>query len=85
MSLAVVGLDDASSIVLFVLAIALVKAMLGGPFSISATLVKPLVEICGAVILGVGVGVGFALLTRIFKEKEDFLIISLMAILLCGG
>ena len=85
MTTAVVGLDDATSIFIFVIAIALVKVILGGSPSVATTIVRPLIEVGGAVILGVLIGAIFAYLAKIIRGRENMLMLSLASILVCAG
>ncbi len=85
MTTAIVGLDDGVAIIIFVIAIAIVKALLGGSLSISSTIVKPLVEIFGAIALGIVIGAILAYSAKKSRGRESILIISLAGILMCIG
>lgn len=82
---AIVGLDDAVAVIIFVAAIAIVKVMLGSYPSLSTTIIAPLIEIVGAIILGITIGVVFAYVAKIMRERENLFIISLAAVLICAG
>jgi len=56
MTTAIVGLDDGVAIIFFVIAIALVKVILGDSLSVSSIIIRPLIEILGAVALGIAIG-----------------------------
>lgn len=82
---AIVGLDDGIAIIIFVIAVALVKVMLGDSLSISATVITPLIEIFGAIALGIGIGTILAYSAKKVKGRESILITSLAGILMCTG
>ena len=84
MATAVVGLDDASSIILFVISFAVIKALLGGTTSVSSVILKPLTEIGGAAVLGVVIGTGLAFFTKRKRGREDVFMMSLVSILICA-
>ena len=82
---AVVGLDDATSILIFAVTLALVEVMLGSSPSVSTTIIRPLMDVGGAIILGILIGVIFAYLAKIIRGRESMLILSLTSILICAG
>lgn len=85
MTTAIVGLDDGVAIIIFVIAIAIVKVLLGGSLSISSTVVKPAIEIFGAIALGIVMGAILAYSAKKSMGRESILIISLAGILMCIG
>ena len=85
MTTAIVGLDDGVAIIIFVIAIAVVKVLLGGSLSISSTFVKPLTEIFGAIALGIVIGAILAGSAKKSSGRESILIMSLAGILSCAG
>jgi len=85
MTTAIVGLDDGVTIIIFVIAIAIVKVLLGGALSISSTIVKPGIEIFGAIALGIVIGAILAYSAKKSSGRESILIISLAGILTCVG
>jgi len=85
MTTAIVGLDDGVAIIIFVIAIAIVKVLLGGSLSISSTIVEPAIEIFGAIALGIVIGAILAYSAKKSGGRESILIISLAGILMCIG
>ena len=82
---AIVGLDDGIAIIIFVIAISIVKFLLGGALPISSTIVEPLIEILGAVALGIAIGTLLAYSAKKVKGRESILVLSLAGILMCVG
>ena len=82
--LAIVALDDAWGLILFSLGIALVSAINGAAnetnFILSAG-----IEIGGAVLLGLGIGLPAAFLTGRIKPGQPMLTEALAAVFICGG
>ncbi|RCV64978.1 Kef-type K+ transport system, membrane component KefB, partial [Methanophagales archaeon] len=85
MTTAIVGLDDGVTIIIFVIAIALVKVILGDSLSVPSIIIRPLIEIFGAVALGIAIGTVLAYSAKKVKGRESILIISLAGILMCIG
>jgi len=83
--LAVVGWDDALAIVIFVVAINVVKIMLGGEISFSSVIADPMMEIFGALVVGAAIGGALAFAIKKVKESESILVISFAAILIGAG
>ncbi len=82
--LAVVGWDDALAILIFAGALSVVKIILGGELAISS-LVEPLSEIGGAILLGFAIGgILFFLMKRI-KERETLFVASIASIFVGAG
>lgn len=85
MILAIVALDDGLALVLFGFASAIARTLLsGGAFSVM-TVLRPLYDIAGAVVLGGAVAVAFHSIQRRMREKELVLAFALGAILLLVG
>ncbi|MFO7676414.1 MAG: cation:proton antiporter [bacterium] len=85
MILAIVALDDGLALVLFGFASAIAKTLLGGGGFSVMTVLRPLYDIAGSVVLGGAVAVGFHLVQRRMREKELALAFALGAILLLVG
>ncbi|KAF5430357.1 Kef-type K+ transport system, membrane component KefB [Candidatus Methanophagaceae archaeon] len=85
MTTAIVGLDDGVAILFFVIAIALVKVILGDSLSVSSIFIRPLIEILGAVALGIAIGTLLAYSAKKVKGRESILVMSLAGILMCTG
>jgi Kef-type K+ transport system membrane component KefB len=83
--LAVVGFDDGLAIIIYVFVISIVKVLIGGSVSASTMLMEPLVEIGGAIVLGILIGAILWRVVKRIKDREDILIVSLAAILICCG
>ncbi len=83
--LAVVGIDDGISLLLFGFGISIAQCMLSCNASITAGLISPLVEIGGAIAVGVAMGYVFARLVKWMNNKTETLILAAgMVILACG-
>ncbi len=85
MTTAIVGLDDGIAIIIFVIAIAIVKASFGGALSFYSTVLKPVIEILGAIVLGIVIGFLLAYSAKRTKGRDSILIVSLAGILMCIG
>jgi Kef-type K+ transport system membrane component KefB len=85
MTLAIVGLDDGIAIIFFVIILAIVKVQMGGSFSAFELIRVPLVEIGGAIAIGIIIGVVLAYVAKLLTHKEDVFIITLSFILLTIG
>ncbi|MFQ6129212.1 MAG: cation:proton antiporter [Candidatus Hadarchaeaceae archaeon] len=83
--LAVIGWDDALAIVIFVVAISIIKAMLGGGISLFSAVAYPIVEIFGGLALGAAIGGALAFAVKKVRERESILVISFAAILIGAG
>ncbi len=86
MTTAIVGLDDGVAIIIFAIAIAILKVSLGeDSLSVYSAFVKPLIEILGAIALGIVIGAILAYSAKKSSGRESILIISLAGILTCIG
>ncbi|MEW6070419.1 MAG: cation:proton antiporter, partial [Candidatus Thermoplasmatota archaeon] len=81
----IVGLDDGLGIFLFAFVIAFVKFSLGGTFSIVAAVLAPLIEIFGALALGVVFGAVLSLAAKYIRRREETFIVVIAVVLLCAG
>ena len=84
-AIAVVGLDDATSIILFVVSIAVVKVLLGGEMSVHELVLVPLREILGSAAVGAVLGWGLSLAVKRTSERGNILVLTLASLLLAGG
>lgn len=84
---AVVGLDDGLGIIIFAFAASVVKLTLFSQESanILFAVLNPLKEITGSIILGIVLGLIFAYFAKKIRTKEEILIVTLGALLLCTG
>ena len=85
MTTAIVGLDDGIAIIIFVIAIAIIKASFGGGLSFYSTVLMPVIEILGAIALGMVIGFLLAYSAKRTKGRDSILIVSLAGILMCIG
>jgi NhaP-type Na+/H+ or K+/H+ antiporter len=85
--IAVVGLDDAVSLVLFSVAAALAESLLtgGGTTTLSETVLFPLVEIIGSIGLGLVLGIVLDYVLNHMKKQHDAMAVSIGTVLLCVG
>ena len=85
--LAVVGFDDGLAIMIYAFAVAIAKLSLLGKetASLRSVVAGPLMEIGGALILGVAVGTALAYFTRRMHSRGELLTLSLGFILACTG
>lgn len=73
--LAVVGIDDAISLVIFAFATTVAKTILGGAqLSLGELALKPLIEVFGAVAVGIAVGWLFKLFFGKVRHPDELLI-----------
>jgi Kef-type K+ transport system membrane component KefB len=83
---AVVGLDDGLAIIIYAFAIALAKISISGAsYSFAQILVRPALEIVGAIVLGGLLGIGFGFFMRIIRNRKEVLALSLAAVIICAG
>jgi Kef-type K+ transport system membrane component KefB len=85
--LAVVGLDDALSLLLFSLIAALTECMMAhsGVPSLLAMVGLPLVEIGGSLLLGVAMGTLLDFIMHRMKRRHDAMAISIGFVFVCVG
>lgn len=84
--LPVVAVDDAVALMLFGISVALAKSINShGQVSMIRTLLAPLVEILGALILGALLGVILSYLTKWFTGRGNRISATLSLILICIG
>ncbi len=86
--LAVVGMDDALSLLLFSLAVPVAESMFtqhAEPPSVLEMLEVPVWEIGGALILGIAIGLPLAFYLNRIKYRSDALVVSVGVIFLCAG
>ncbi|HUW23522.1 MAG TPA: cation:proton antiporter [bacterium] len=85
--LAIVGLDDAVAIIIYGFASALAKLSISGKerITVQNTFQGPLIEIGGAVVIGIILGIVLSYVARKLHERNELLTISLVAILICTG
>ena len=83
--LAVVGFDDGFAVLIYAFAIAIVGVLLSGVFSVSTMVFEPLRDIGGAILVGSGVGLIFAVVFKQLIEREEIIVVSLTAIFLTAG
>jgi Kef-type K+ transport system membrane component KefB len=84
-TMAIVGIDDAIAIILFVFIMAVVKINLGENFQLINIVSVPLVEIGGAILIGGVFGVLIAYITKYIQSKEDIFVLALSFIFFCIG
>jgi Kef-type K+ transport system membrane component KefB len=85
--LAVVGLDDALSLLLFSVIAALTECMMAqsGAPSLLAMVELPLIEIGGSVLLGVAMGTLLDFIMHRMKRRHDAMAISIGIVFVCVG
>lgn len=69
--LSVVAIDDATALILFSLSVAIAQALTNGAASLGASLLSPLKEIGGALVVGAVLGFVFLLPLRFFKKAGN--------------
>ncbi len=69
--LSVVAIDDATALILFSLAVAVAQALAGSAASLGASLLVPVKEIGGAIVVGAALGFIFLLPLRFFKKAGN--------------
>ena len=83
--LAVVGFDDGLAVLIYAFSIAVVGVILAGAFSVSTILFEPIRNIGGAILIGSGIGLLFAIIFKRLIEREEIIALSLIAIFLTAG
>ncbi len=69
--LSVVAIDDATALVMYSIAVAIATALSGGSASISQLVLKPVIEIGGALVVGAVLGFLFLLPLKSFKKDGN--------------
>lgn len=85
MTVAVVGIDDGIGIIYFVFILSIVKFLLGENLQIIEMVTLPLIEVGGAILLGIIFGGGLAYIGKVIKHREDVFIIALSFLFMCIG
>lgn len=70
-TMSVVAIDDASALIFFGIAIAIVKALINPSSDITLTILKPFIEIIGSLVLGLITGFLITFLIRFFKGRGN--------------
>jgi len=84
--LAVVGFDDGLAVLIYAFSIAIVGILVSsGTFSASNLVMTPLMEIGGALLIGAVIGAIFAVILKRLIEREEFIAVTLTAILVTAG
>ena len=84
--LPVVALDDAAALICFGLSVAVAKAInSNGNVSVVSTVLNPVIEIVGALLLGAVLGVIFRFLVKFYTGRGNRLAITYAMIFLCIG
>jgi len=84
--LAVVGFDDGLAVLIYAFSIAIVGILVSsGTFSITNLVMTPMMEIGGALLIGAGIGSIFAVVLKRLIEREEFIAVTLTAILVTAG
>ena len=82
--LKIVAIDDAWALIIFSIGLSMVAALMGTE-DIASPMLNTTIEIGGAVILGVALGVPSAALTGKLKPNEPILSEALALVFICGG
>jgi len=84
---AVVALDDVVAIIIYAFASAFAKISISGYEQISFITIMstPLMEIGGAILLGILMGAMLGYVTRRTHDRDELLILSLGSVLICTG
>lgn len=83
--LAVVGFDDGVAVLIYAFSIAVVGVLISDNVVLTDLFLSPIIEIGGAVVLGLGSGFFFAYVLRRLQEKEEIITVALTAILIVSG
>ncbi|GEM_PF-778648 len=81
---AVVGLDDAAGIVMYVIGIIWTKSILGYHVTVEMSVIQAIWEILGAFLLGGGIGVAFSYASKRIELTPDHQLVVGIAIALIG-
>ena len=83
--LPVVALDDAAALILFAILFQLATGLSSGEVSLYNMLLKPLIEIAISVGFGLVIGIIISLLNRVFKSRNNRLILCIFSVFLSVG
>jgi len=83
--LAVVGFDDGLAVLIYAFSIAVVGVLLSGVLSVSTMVFEPIKDIGGALLIGSGVGLIFAVIFKRLIEREEIIALSVTAIFITAG
>jgi len=83
--LAVVGFDDGLAVLIYAFSIAVVGVILSGVFSTSTMIFEPIRNIGGALLIGSGVGLIFAVIFKRLIEREEIIVLSITSIFITAG
>lgn len=83
--LAVVGFDDGLAVLIYAFSIAIVGVVLSGVFSVSTMIFEPIKDIGGALLIGSGIGLIFAVVFKRLIEREEIIALSITAIFITAG
>ncbi len=81
---AVVGLDDAAGIVMYVIGIIWTKSLLGYHVTVEMSILQALWEILGAFLLGGGIGIAFSYASKKVELNPDQQLVIGIAVALIG-
>lgn len=83
--LAVTAIDDASALLFFGVAIAIVKALIMPGANIAMTIITPIIEILGSMALGAVIGLALTFFVRFFKSESNRLVLTVAMLFLSIG
>jgi len=84
--LPVVALDDAVALILFAILFQIASSLsLGGEFDVYKMIFKPIIEILISLGIGAVFGVIVSLLNKVFKSRNNRVILAIFAIFSCCG
>lgn len=83
--LSVTAIDDASALLYFGIAIAIVKAIIMPGANIAWTVITPIIEILGSLAIGLVIGFAFTFLLRFFKSESNRLVLTVAMLFLSIG
>ncbi len=84
--LPVVALDDAAALILFAILFQIATGLAnGGELSLYNMLLKPLIEIAISIGVGTVIGLFISLLNRVFKSRNNRLILCIFSVFLAVG
>ena len=84
--LPVVALDDAVALILFAILFQIASALsIGGSFDVYKMIFKPIIEIVISLGIGAAFGIIISLLNKVFKSRNNRVILAIFAIFSCCG